>query len=161
MRMARFWRRCLRPESPDATAINRAFEVRMLATELLRVDEHDRLLMAPKLRAKSRAMFSNASDHEVFQVRAVSSQIGWLETSMADAAAEAVSNVELLLGAGASEASVAIDHQFRVFETFECRLLATWETPVELLWIPLSGNLIPLVAPGGKRTSSPKRYRLF
>jgi hypothetical protein len=64
-----------------------------------------------KLLAKSKAMSANASDEEVFWVRAVSSQIGWLETSMADAAAQAVSDVELMLSAGASEGSVAIDHQ--------------------------------------------------
>jgi hypothetical protein len=43
---------------------------------------------------------------------------------MADAAAEAVSNVELLLSAGASEASVAVDHQLRVFGSYDRGLLA-------------------------------------
>ncbi len=124
-----FWRRFQPPASSDVDTFDRAFEVRMLANELLGVDEHDRLLMAPKLRAKSQAISANASDEEVFRVRAVSSQIGWLETSMADAAAQAVSNVELLLSAGASEGSVAIDHQLKVFESYECGLLATWETP--------------------------------
>jgi hypothetical protein len=59
-----------------------------------------------------------------------------LETSLADAAAEAVSNVEMLLSTGASEASVAIDHQLKVFESCERGLLATWETPVELICVP-------------------------
>jgi hypothetical protein len=97
-----FWRRS-RPRVPlDVKVFDRDFEVRMLANELLGVDEHDRFLMAPKLRAKSAATSARTSDGEIFRVRAVSSQIGWLETSMADAAAEAASNVELLLGAGAS-----------------------------------------------------------
>jgi hypothetical protein len=57
--------------------------------------------MAPKLRAKSQAISANLSIEEVFEIGAVSSQIGWLETSMADVAALAISNVELLLGDGA------------------------------------------------------------
>jgi hypothetical protein len=77
----------------------------MLANELLGVDEHDRILMAPKLLAKADAISSNASAKEMFRVRAVSSQIGWLETSMTDTAAGAVSNVELLLSSRASESS--------------------------------------------------------
>ena len=81
-------------------------------------------------------MSANRSDQEVFRVRAVSAQIGWLETSMAEAAARAVSNVELLLSTGASEDSVAKDNQLRVFETYERGLLATWETPDALICVP-------------------------
>jgi len=81
-------------------------------------------------------MSANASDAEVFRVRAVSSQIGWLETSIADAAAQAISDVELLLSAGESEGSVAIDRQLKVFESYERGLLAMWETPVELICVP-------------------------
>jgi hypothetical protein len=130
-----FWRRVQPPVSHDAETFDRALGVRMLANELLGVDEQDRLLMAPNLRAKSDAMSASTSDGEIFRVRAVSSQIGWLETSMADAAAEAVFNMELLLGAGVSEASVAIDHQLKVFESHERGLLATWETPAELICV--------------------------
>jgi hypothetical protein len=97
MGTATFWRRVQPPVSCDAETFDRAFEVRMLTSEILGVDEQDRLLMAPKLRAKLLAISTNLSGEEVFRVRAVSSQIGWLETSMADAAAEAVSHVELLL----------------------------------------------------------------
>jgi hypothetical protein len=100
MGSASFWRRAQPPVSHDEETFDRAFEVRMLANELLDVDGHDRLLMAPKLHAKSRAVSANASDGEVFRVRAVSSQIGWLETSMADVAAQSVFNVEPLLGTG-------------------------------------------------------------
>ncbi|HTE86853.1 MAG TPA: hypothetical protein VK821_19235, partial [Dehalococcoidia bacterium] len=131
-----FWRRAQPPASHDMEVFDRAFEARMLANELLGVDEHDRLLMAPKLRAKSQAISANLPDEEAFRVRAVSSQIGWLETSMADAAAQAVSNVELLLSMGASEGSVAIDHQLKIFESYERGLLATWEMPDALICVP-------------------------
>jgi hypothetical protein len=133
---ASFWRRFPLARPPDVKAFEHAFEVRMLANELLGVKEQDRLLMAPKLRAKSAAMSASASDGEVFRVRAVSSQIGWLETSMADAAAEAVFNVELLLAAGVPGLSMEIDHQLNVFESYECGLLATWETSGALICVP-------------------------
>jgi hypothetical protein len=130
-----FWRRAQPPVFHDAETFDRALEVRMVANELLGVDEQDRLLMAPKSRAKSAVMSASTSDDEVFLVRAISSQIGWLETSMTDAAAEAVFNIELLVRAGESEASVAIDSQLKVFESYERGLLATWETPAEIICI--------------------------
>jgi hypothetical protein len=108
----------------------------MMANELLGVEEHDRMLTAPKLLAKSQAMSANRSDEEGFRVRAVSAQIGWLETSMADAAGEAIANVEALLGLGISEGSVAIENQLMTFESYEYGLLATWETPDVLICVP-------------------------
>jgi hypothetical protein len=143
MGTAKFWRRFRSQVSPDARTFDRAFELRMLANELLGVEELDRFLMAPKLRAKSEAMTASTREREVFRVRAVSSQIGWLETSMADAAAESVSNVELLLCAGASAGSVAIDHQLSIFELHEDGLLATWETPAELVCVQRLVDRIP------------------
>jgi hypothetical protein len=131
-----FWQRAQHPASPDEETFDRAFEAWMMANELLRIDEQDRTLTAPKLLAKSQAISTNAADEEVFRVRAVSSQIGWLETSMADAAAEAIANVELLLGVEASEGSVSIGHQLKVFEAHENGLLATWETPDALICVP-------------------------
>jgi hypothetical protein len=131
-----FWRRAQPPASRDEDTFERAFEVRMLANGLLGVEEHDRMLMAPKLLAKSRAMSANRSDEEIFKVRAVSAQIGWLETSMAEAAAQAVANVELILSPETPADSVAIDNQFRVFESYEHGLLATWETPDALICVP-------------------------
>jgi hypothetical protein len=136
MGTARFWRRCLRPTATDAVTLNHASEVWLMANDLLGVDEQDRLLTAPKLKAKSLAISSGTSASEVFRARALSAQIGWLETSLADVAAEAVSNVELLMVTGASEASAPIHHQLKVFETFECGLLATWETPRDLICVP-------------------------
>jgi hypothetical protein len=135
MGTAGFWRSCRPLASTDARVFDRAFEIRMTANELIGVDEHDRFLMAPKLLAKSRTISASASSEEVFRVRSVSSQIGWLETSMADAAAEAVSNVELLLSTGGSEDSVAIDNQLRIFESYEFGLLASWETPGALICV--------------------------
>jgi hypothetical protein len=136
MGSASFWRRNRSLESHDEEAFERAFEVRMMANELLGVEDHDRVLMAPKLLAKCRARSANLSNEETFRVRAVSSQIGWLETSMADAAAQAVANVELLLSVAASERSVMIDNQLRVFEAHEHGLLATWETADALICVP-------------------------
>jgi hypothetical protein len=66
----------------------------------------------------------------------VLAQIGSLETSVADAAAQAVFNVELLLRSGASESSVAIDNQLEVSRAYELGLLATLETPDELICVP-------------------------
>ena len=131
-----FWRRGQPPAPRDAEKFDRAFEVRMMASALLGVDEHDRMLMAPKLLAKSQAMSASMSDRDVFGVRAVSAQIGSLETSMAEAAAQAVANVELLLSAGAPEDSLSIDNQLRVFDPYEYGLLATWETPDALICVP-------------------------
>ena len=54
---------------------------------------------------------------------------------MADVAAEAVSNIQLLLSAGTSESSVAIDHQLKVFE-YEHGLRATWDTTDALICVP-------------------------
>ncbi|SHI05084.1 hypothetical protein [Bradyrhizobium erythrophlei] len=136
MGTASFWRRAHAPVPPDEEAFERAFEVRMLANELLGVDERDRTLMAPKQLAKSKAISAQAPTEDVFRVRAASAQIGWLETSLAEAAAQAVSNVERLLSSGASEGSAAIDHQLNVYESYEHGLMATWETPAALVCVP-------------------------
>ena len=55
---------------------------------------------------------------------------------MADAAAQAIANVELLLSVAASERPVMIDNQLRVFEAHERGLLATWETADALICVP-------------------------
>jgi hypothetical protein len=122
--------------SPDVKAFDQAFEARLVANELLDVDECDKTLMAPKLLAKSLALSAKLPAHGVFCVRAVLAQIGWLETSVSDAAAQAVFNVELLLRSGASESSVPIDNQLEVFRAYELGLLATWETPDEVICVP-------------------------
>ncbi len=99
-------------------------------------EDHDRVLMAPKLLSKSKAMAENASAEAVFEVRAVAAQIGWLETCMPVAAAQAVADVELLLSSGCSEHDESIHHQLRVFEAYELGLLATWETPDAIICVP-------------------------
>jgi hypothetical protein len=92
--------------------------------------------MAPKLLSKSKTMAENAPAEAVFEVRAVSAQIGWLETCVPVAAAQAISNVELFLSSGFSEHGEPIHHQLRVFEAYEHGLLATWETPDAIICVP-------------------------
>jgi hypothetical protein len=129
MRSARFW-----PVPPVFTSTNddaaeRSFELYWQATRVLRVEEHDRALMAPKLVAKARAIAAQSSPEATFEARAVAAQIGWLETSLPAIAAQAIRAVEDLLSAGHTESSMAIYHQLKLFEACEHGLLATWETP--------------------------------
>ncbi len=56
--------------------------------------------MAPKLLSKSRAVAERASAEAIFKVRAIAAQIGWLETCLPVAAAQAVADIELYLSAG-------------------------------------------------------------
>jgi hypothetical protein len=113
-----------------------SFELYWHATQVLRVGEHDRALMAPKLMAKQRAMAVPSRPEAIFEARATAAQIGWLETSMPAAAAQALQAVEHLLSAGHNEGSLAIYHQLNVFEACEHGLLATWETPDALICVP-------------------------
>jgi hypothetical protein len=53
-------------------------------------------------------------------------------------AARAIRTIEDLLLAGHAESSEPIYHQLLVFEAFEHGLLATWETPEELVCLPVS-----------------------
>jgi hypothetical protein len=69
-------------------------------------------------------------------------------------AAQSVSNVELLLRDGASEASMAIDNQFRVFEACELGLAATWETPDALICM-LRTDVTPSAKPIGQHLKPP------
>jgi hypothetical protein len=116
----------------------RWFDLYQRATDLLSVDEHDLALMAPKLAAKRRATEAQHPRQAIFKVRAVAAHIGWLETSLAAAAAESICAIEDLLSIGRAESSQAIYHQLRVFEAYENGLLATWETPEELVCVPVS-----------------------
>jgi len=120
----------------DEGAFDRTFDLRCLSADILRVDETDRNLMAPKLAAKSLAIASGASEQELFAVRAMLAQIGWLETSWAAAAANAIFEIELALHAGEPEDCQLINHQLRVFEAYEAGLLATWETPTAIICVP-------------------------
>ena len=82
--------------------MNRWCAISRLANDVLRPDEHDRALMAPKLVAKQNP---SANPDAAFEVRAVAAQIGWLETSITDATVEALCRVEVLLSQGLSEVS--------------------------------------------------------
>jgi len=136
MGTARFW-----PVPPPFPTRNEeadelAFELYWHATQVLRVEEHDRALMAPKLLAKQRGIAVQSSPEAIFEARAVAAQIGWIETSLPATAAQAIRTVEDLLSEGHTESSQAIYHQLRVFEACESGLLATWETPDALICVP-------------------------
>lgn len=95
----------------DGKAFDRAFDVRCCSADILRVGEIDRALMVPKLAAKSSAIANGASPPELFVVRAKLAQIGWLETSWAAAAANAIFEIEFALQAAEAEDCRLIDHQ--------------------------------------------------
>jgi hypothetical protein len=134
MESAAFWRQSGCPEM-DEEILDRWCLIRRLANELLRPDEHDRALMAPKLAAKQNP---SAIPDVAFEVRVVAAQVGWLETSIPDATVEALCRVEVLLSHGHSEASELVHHQLEIIEAYQHGLLATWETPDEMVCVPRS-----------------------
>ena len=135
---AQFW-----PFPPPVSAASeddqeRSVGLYLHATRVLRVEEHGRALLAPKLSHKAQAIASRSFPESVLQARAVAAEIGWIETSLPGAAAGAIRAVEDLLSAGHAEGSMETRHQSMVFEAFEHGLLATWETPEELVCLPVS-----------------------
>ena len=124
---AQLWRRAGPAVDMDDDRLNSAAVLGGWIAGLVRSEEYDNALMAPKLLSNARARAENASAEAVFKVRAVAAQIGWLETCIPAVAAQAVTDVELLLSLGVPEK--AIHHQLNVFEVYELGLLATWETP--------------------------------
>ena len=136
MRSASFWRTPLPSAGIGEDNPERWFDLYGHATNLLRVDEHDLALMAPKLAAKRRAKEAQHPRQAIFKIRAVAAHIGWLETSLPAAAAEAICAIEDLLSAGHTESSQAIYHQLMVLDAYENGLLATWETRDELVCCP-------------------------
>lgn len=122
------------PASQDA--FERSFRVRQVASEILRPDEHDQTLMAPKLRSISEARLAGASLTELRRVRAASFEIGWLETSLPAVAVESICAIEALLVSGEQSSSDAVQDRVRVSEAYELGLLATWEMPAELICVP-------------------------
>ncbi len=119
--LAALWR--IRRSYPpcDEDAFERSFRVRQLASEILRPDEHDRILMAPKLSAISEAKRAGASRTELRRVRAACFEIGWLETSLPAVAVEAICAIDALLASGARPGSDAVRDQVRVFEAYVYR----------------------------------------
>jgi hypothetical protein len=93
----RLWRSAGPSIAFDERSRDRSFVLGGLAVVIIGVEDHDRALMGPKLLAKSRAMSGNASGEALFEVRSVAAQIGWLETCIPVAAANAVANIELFL----------------------------------------------------------------
>ena len=138
MRLASFWHGPMPSGGIGEDDPERGFDLYQRATDLLRVDEHDLALMAPKLTAKRRATEAQHSRQAIFKIRAVAAHIGWLETSLPTAAAESICAIEDLLSIGRAESSPAIYHHLRVFEAYENGLLATWETREELICVPVS-----------------------
>jgi hypothetical protein len=116
----------------------RSVELYLHATQVLGVEEHGRALMAPKLSYKEEAIATRSCPESILEARAVASEIGWIETTLPAVAARAIRSVEDLLSAGHAEGSMEIYHQLMVFEAFEHGLLATWETPEELICLPLA-----------------------
>lgn len=147
MATANFWRRCVPPITHDENIFDRCFEAQAEAGHLLRVREFEHMLMAPKLEAKSMALSNKLPIEAIFKVRAISAQVGWLETSMATEAARAISNVETLLSTEASADTMAIHHYLRVFEAHEHGLLATWETAGALICAVRSRFRIEVTSP--------------
>ena len=134
MENAAFWRQSGCPEM-DEEILDRWCAISRLANEVLRPDEHDRALMAPKLAAKRNL---TAGQDAALEARAVAAQIGWLETSIPDATVEALCRVEGLLSQGLSEASEPVHDQLGIIEVYQHGLLATWETPDEMVCVPRS-----------------------
>jgi hypothetical protein len=136
MGTASLWRRARASIPFDDRSLDLSLVLGEVIAGIVGAEDHDRVLMAPKLLSKSRAMAGNASAEAVFEVRAIAAQIGWLETCMPIAAAQAIANVELFLSSGVSERDESVSHQLRVFEAYELGLLATWETPDALICVP-------------------------
>jgi hypothetical protein len=134
--LAVLWRAGRSYPACNEDAFERSFRVRQLASEILRPDDHDRILMAPKLSAISEAKRAGASPTELRRVRAACFEIGWLETSLPAVATEAICLIEALLASGARPGSDAVRDRMSTFEAYELGLLATWETRNEIICVP-------------------------
>jgi hypothetical protein len=146
--LAALWRvRRSRPPCNE-DAFERSFRVRELASEILRPEEHDRILMAPKLSAISETRRAGACPAELKRVRAACFEIGWLETSLPAVATESICAIEALLASGEQPGSDAVLGRLRTFEAYELGLLATWESPTEIICVlrlPLSQDLLDVL----------------
>jgi hypothetical protein len=112
-----------------------AYDAQREAEHVFRVDERETDVGAPKRAAKDRAIARNIPAQDVFHTRAVSSQIGWLETVIPRAAACSINRMELLLSMGMPEGAVEITSLRDVFDAHEHGLLATWETTSALVCV--------------------------
>ena len=138
MPTAQFWPFPSIVSVANEDAEERSVGLYLHATQVLRVEEHGRALMAPKLSYTGQAIASQSRPEAFFEARTIAAEIGWIETSLPGAAAGAIRAVEDLLSAGHFERSMEIYNQLRVFEAFEHGLLATWETSDELVCVPFT-----------------------
>jgi hypothetical protein len=97
MEMTTFWQTDAPQRHHDERDLEATLPLDVEATRLVQLDEVDRRLMEPKLRVKAEAMASFTSEKDLFVVRAVQAQIGWLETCLAAVAVQAIVDVELAL----------------------------------------------------------------
>jgi hypothetical protein len=138
MPTAQFW-----PFPPFLSVANEdeedhSIELYLHATQVSRVEKHGRALLAPKLAHKAQGIASQTRPEQIREARAIAAEVGWIETSLPGAAAGAILAVEDLLLAGHAEGSMEIYSQLVVFEAFEHGLLATWETPEELVCLSVA-----------------------
>ena len=135
---AQFW-----PFPPPASAASedaeeRSIELYLHATQVLRVEEHARALMTPKLSYKAQAMASLSRPSLIFKARVLAAEIGWIEDFAAGSCGWSDPRRRGPALGGTLADSMEICHQLRVFEAFEYGLLATWETPDELVSLSVS-----------------------
>jgi hypothetical protein len=137
MPIARFW-----PAPPlglvqDYAQLERSLDLYVLANRLLGVEERCGELLGARLDFRARLIGTTPDPAAVFHAKTFTAEIGWIETSLPAVAARAIRAVEDLLSAGHAESSEPIYHQLMVFGAFEHGLLATWETPEELVCLPV------------------------
>jgi hypothetical protein len=137
MGSATLWSRAALPQRVDDGSLEITRCVRLeVVWDIIGAEEHDRVLMAPELLAKSATVARGLSAEEAFKVRAIAAQIGWLETSLPAAAALAVDAIDFLVTSGIPEDDELVKHNLRIFRAYELGLLATWETPAAFICIP-------------------------
>ena len=133
MPIARFWPAPQLGPVQEYAELERSLDLYVLANRLLGVEDHCGELLGARLDFRARLTGASPVPAAVFKARVLAAEIGWIETSLPAVAARAIRAVEDLLSAGYAESSMEICHQLRVFEAFERGLLATWETPKELV----------------------------
>jgi hypothetical protein len=138
MPIAQFWP--APPSGPvqDYAQLERSLDLYVLANRLLGVEEQCDELLGERLDFRGRLLGATPDPAAVFEAKVLAAEIGWIETALPAVAARAIRGVEDVLSAGHAEDSMEIYHQLMVFEAFEHGLLATWETPGELVCLPVS-----------------------
>jgi hypothetical protein len=138
MPIAHFWAASPSGLVQDYAQLERSLDFYVLANRLLGVEEQCGELLGARLDFRARLIGATPDPAAAFDARVLAAEIGWIETSLPAVAARAIRAVEDLLLAGHAESSESIYHQLMVFDAFEHGLLATWETPEELVCLPLA-----------------------